>query len=81
MEEKCEKLEILPVLQGGGGGILTYPSSSVSPCPGSVGEHVALKHQRRVLSVDEAEKCGFGRGSVQTGASATCSAHPEPPVR
>ena len=31
--------------------------------------------------MDEAEKCGFGRGSVQTSASATRSAHPEPPVR
>lgn len=71
-----KNLEILHVLE-----ILTYPSSAVSRCPGSVGEHVALKHQRRLLPVDEAEKCGFGRGSVQTGAPAARSAHPEPPVR
>lgn len=42
---------------------------------------MALQHQRWILPVDEAEKRGFGRGSVQTGAAATRSAHPEPAVR
>lgn len=61
---------------------LIWPwATSVSWCPGSVGEHMALKHQRWILPVDEAEKRGFGCGSVQTGATATRSAHPEPAVR
>lgn len=51
------------------------------PSPGGFGEHVALQHQRRILPVDEAEKCRRGRGAVQTGAATTRSPHPEPSVR
>lgn len=60
------------------------PPPLLSPsswCPGGVGEHVALQHQRWILPVDEAEKCRSGRGAVQTGATTTRSPHPEPPVR
>lgn len=58
------------------------PMLSPSPsCPGCIGEHVAVQYQRRILPVDEAEKCCSGCGPVQTGSTETCPPYSEPAVR
>lgn len=38
---------------------------------GGVGEHVAVHHQRRLLFVGEAEKCGPGCRTVQASGEET----------
>lgn len=60
---------------------ITADNSSSSWRAGSVGEHVALQNQGRLLPVDEAEECGSGRGSVQAGTTSPCSDYPESFVR
>ena len=82
LEDKCMSTKTALVDEGRCREVILIPLLRLSSwCPGGVGEHVALQHQRRLLPVDEAEKRGSGRGTVQTGSTTARPRHPEPSVR